>query len=83
MGHGIVQVAAQGGMQVVAVEADAAALERGLARIEKSLEKLASKEVEKGKLTAEQARAQSSQVRGRIRGSLRHEDLPVPGGRAG
>jgi 3-hydroxyacyl-CoA dehydrogenase len=62
-------------MRVVVVEADPAALEQGLGRIEKSLEKLGAKQVEKGQLSAEQARAQSSQVRGRIRGSLRQEDL--------
>ena len=37
MGHGIVQVAAQGGCDVVALEMDQAALDRGLARVDKSL----------------------------------------------
>ena len=49
MGHGIAQVAAQGGFGVVCFETEAAALERGVARIEKSLAKLADKAVEKGK----------------------------------
>jgi 3-hydroxyacyl-CoA dehydrogenase len=70
MGHGIAQVAAQGGFSVVAVEADRGALAAGLARIEKSLGKLASKKVEKGAATEEQARAEAAQVRGRIAGSL-------------
>jgi len=70
MGHGIAQVAAQGGCQVVVVEADQAALDRGIGRIEKSLEKLGAKAVAKGKATEEQARAQAAEVRGRISGSL-------------
>jgi 3-hydroxyacyl-CoA dehydrogenase len=44
MGHGIVQVAAQAGCQVTVVEADAGALQKGLARIKKSLAKLVEKE---------------------------------------
>jgi 3-hydroxybutyryl-CoA dehydrogenase len=50
MGHGIAQVAAQSGYAVVLVDAAPQALERGVAQIGKSLDKL----VEKGKLTAEQ-----------------------------
>ena len=41
MGHGIVQVAAQGGCQVVVLEAEQKFLDSGLARIDKSLAKLA------------------------------------------
>jgi 3-hydroxyacyl-CoA dehydrogenase len=70
MGHGIAQVAAQGGCQVVVVEADRAALERGIGRIEQSLEKLAQKAIAKDKLPEDQARARSAAVRGRISGSL-------------
>ncbi len=70
MGHGIVQVAAQGGCDVVAVEADQAALDRGLGRIEKSLAKLAAKQVEKGKLAEDAAEAFVKETRGRITGSL-------------
>lgn len=69
MGHGIVQVAAQGGFDVVAFEADQKALERGLGRIEKSLGKLAAKAVEKGKATQEQADANATATRARITGS--------------
>jgi len=50
MGHGIAQVAAQSGYGVVLVDAAPQALERGVAQIGKSLDKL----VTKGKLTAEQ-----------------------------
>jgi 3-hydroxybutyryl-CoA dehydrogenase len=50
MGHGIAQVAAQSGYDVVLVDVAPQALERGVAQIGKSLEKL----VGKGKLTPEQ-----------------------------
>jgi 3-hydroxyacyl-CoA dehydrogenase len=74
MGHGIAQVAAQGGFDVVVVETEAKFLESGLARIDKSLAKLAEKAVEKGK-PAEQAKAESAAIRARIRGSLDRKDL--------
>jgi len=66
MGHGIVQVAAQGGLSVVALESDRTALDKGLARIEASLGKLAQKAVEKGTQSAEQARAWAGATRERI-----------------
>jgi 3-hydroxybutyryl-CoA dehydrogenase len=50
MGHGIAQVAAQSGYDVILADAAPQALERGVAQIGKSLEKL----VGKGKLTPEQ-----------------------------
>ncbi|MGB0333033.1 MAG: 3-hydroxyacyl-CoA dehydrogenase NAD-binding domain-containing protein, partial [Planctomycetota bacterium] len=50
MGHGIVQVAAQGGCEVIALESEQAFLDKGLARVDRSLAKLASKNVEKGKM---------------------------------
>ena len=75
MGHGIVQVAAQAGCDVVAVETSKDALDKGLARVDKSLAKLAEKEVEKGKRTAEQAQAWVKEVRGRVRGTLEMKDL--------
>jgi 3-hydroxybutyryl-CoA dehydrogenase len=50
MGHGIAQVAAQSGYEVVLVDAAPAALERGRAQIGKGLERL----VAKGKLVAEE-----------------------------
>jgi 3-hydroxyacyl-CoA dehydrogenase len=74
MGHGIAQVAAQGGFQVLAVESDAGALKKGLERIDKSLSKLAEKAVEKGK-APEQAKADAALVRGRITGTLARQDL--------
>lgn len=75
MGHGIVQVAAQGGHDVVVVEAEQGFLDKGLGRIEKSLGKLAEKAVQKGKASEDEARAQAEATRARIRGSLDKADL--------
>jgi 3-hydroxybutyryl-CoA dehydrogenase len=58
MGHGIAQVAAQSGYQVVAREIDDATLQKGIGKIEKQL----GRAVEKGKL--EQSAA--DEIRGRI-----------------
>jgi 3-hydroxyacyl-CoA dehydrogenase len=74
MGHGIVQVAAQAGFAVVAVESKQEFLDAGLARIEKSLAKLAEKAVEMGK-TPEQAKQEAAAARARIQGSLASQDL--------
>jgi 3-hydroxyacyl-CoA dehydrogenase len=74
MGHGIVQVAAQGGFQVVALETEQRFLDSGLARIDKSLAKLADKAVEKGK-APEQAKADAAVVRARISGALERKAL--------
>lgn len=70
MGHGIVQIAAQGGAQVVALETEQAFLDKGLARIEKSVKKLASKMVEKGKKSEAEAQEMVDGTLGRITGSL-------------
>jgi 3-hydroxybutyryl-CoA dehydrogenase len=67
MGHGIAQVAAQAGYQVVVREIDQDVLDRGLDRIEKQLGRAA----EKGKLE----RPEADSVRGRIRGTLDYRDL--------
>jgi 3-hydroxybutyryl-CoA dehydrogenase len=67
MGHGIAQVSAQGGYDVVLLDADAAALEKGLA----SVEKLLARAVEKGKLDAQDAAA----TRARITGTTEHAGL--------
>ena len=67
MGHGIAQVSAQAGYDVVVREADQGALDKGLGKVEKQL----AKAVEKGKL--EQADADS--VRGRITGTLDYGEL--------
>lgn len=75
MGHGIVQVAAQGGCEVVALETEQAFLDKGLARIQKSVAKLAEKQVEKGKLDDAQAKAFVEGTLARIKGSTNKADL--------
>jgi 3-hydroxybutyryl-CoA dehydrogenase len=67
MGHGITQVAAQAGYDVVVREVDQATLDRGLGRIEKQL----ARAVEKGRMEQDGADA----VRGRIQGTLDYTDL--------
>ena len=67
MGHGIAQVSAQAGCTVVVREADQGALDKGLSRIRKSLDKL----VEKQKL----AKADADAAWGRITGTLELKGL--------
>jgi 3-hydroxybutyryl-CoA dehydrogenase len=67
MGHGIAQVAAQSGYEVVLREVDDATLAKGVGKIEKQL----ARAVEKGKSNQEDADA----VRGRIRGTIDYTDL--------
>jgi 3-hydroxybutyryl-CoA dehydrogenase len=67
MGHGIAQICAQAGWDVVVRELDPGALDKGIARIEKQL----GRAVEKGKL--EQADADA--IRGRIAPTLDYSDL--------
>ncbi len=67
MGHGIAQVTAQSGYDVIVREMDERPLEKGLGRIEAQL----ARAVEKGKL--EQAAA--DEARGRIEGTLDYADL--------
>ena len=75
MGHGIVQVAAQAGFEVVALEAEQSFLDKGLGRIEKSLGKLAQKAVEKGKKTQEEAESGAKETFARITGTTNKADL--------
>jgi len=67
MGHGIAQVAAQAGYEVVLREIDETALGKGIAKIEKQL----ARAVEKGKSSQEDADA----VRGRIKGTVDYGEL--------
>ena len=67
MGHGIAQVAAQSGYEVVLREVDEATLAKGVAKIEKQL----ARAVEKGKMSQEEADG----VRGRIEGTVHYRDL--------
>ena len=74
MGHGIAQVAAQAGLDVVLVDVSAPALERGMAGIGKSLDRL----VTKGKLSADDRTACLSRITtaGDV-GTLHDADLVV------
>jgi 3-hydroxybutyryl-CoA dehydrogenase len=67
MGHGIAQVSAQAGYEVVLREVDQERLDKGLGRIDQQL----ARAVEKGRI--EQADAEG--VRARIRGTLDYGDL--------
>jgi 3-hydroxybutyryl-CoA dehydrogenase len=67
MGHGIAQISAEAGYDVVLREVDDAALQKGIGKIEKQL----ARAVEKGKATQEDADA----VRGRIQGTTDYGDL--------
>ena len=67
MGHGIAQICAQAGWDVVIREVDQETLERGLGKIEKQL----GRAVEKGKLEQSDADA----IRGRIQPTTDYADL--------
>jgi 3-hydroxybutyryl-CoA dehydrogenase len=67
MGHGIAQVAAQAGYDVVVREVDQAKLDSGLGKITKQL----SRAVEKGRMEQSQA----DEVMGRIEGTLDYGDF--------
>src|ERR687892_774721 len=67
MGHGISQICAQAGWDVVVRETDQAPLDKGMAKIEKQL----ARAVEKGKMEQSDADA----VRGRITPTLDYADL--------
>jgi 3-hydroxybutyryl-CoA dehydrogenase len=67
MGSGIAQTAAAAGFDVIVREVSDELCERGFAGIDKSL----SKFVEKGTMTAEQR----AEVRGRLKGTTKFEDL--------
>src|ERR1700724_1084674 len=71
MGNGIAHVFARSGFRVCRAEVEQAALDRGLATIEKNL----GREVRKGKLS--QADAASAQAR--IKGTLDREELAACG----
>ena len=67
MGHGIAQVAAQSGYEVVLREVDEQTLAKGIAKIDKQLVRA----VEKGKSTQEDADA----LRGRINSTIHYREL--------
>jgi 3-hydroxybutyryl-CoA dehydrogenase len=67
MGSGIAQVAAQAGCRVTVREVSGELVQKGLASIEKNLQRM----VEKGAFTA----AQAAEIRGRLHGTTKLEDL--------
>src|SRR5918996_1320741 len=67
MGHGIAQICAQTGWEVVVREADQGQLDKGMGRVEKQL----GRAVEKGKVEQSDADA----ARGRITPTLDYSDL--------
>jgi 3-hydroxybutyryl-CoA dehydrogenase len=67
MGHGIAQVAAQSGYEVVLREVDDATLQKGIGKIEKQL----ARAVEKGKASLQDSDA----IRARIHGTIDYGDL--------
>ena len=69
MGHGIAQVSAQAGYDVVLREVDQERLDKGIGRIQKQL----SRAVEKEKITQEDADAQLEEILGRITGTTEYD----------
>ncbi|HUE09682.1 MAG TPA: 3-hydroxybutyryl-CoA dehydrogenase [Steroidobacteraceae bacterium] len=67
MGNGIAQVSAAAGLEVLMVDVSEAALDRGLASLSSSLDRL----VKKGKLDS----AERALLRSRIRGSIQYAEL--------
>lgn len=75
MGHGVAQIVAQAGFDVVAVESNQQLLDAGLKRINDSLEKIIAKEVAKGKHSEAQGKDIISNVISKIKPSLALGDL--------
>jgi 3-hydroxybutyryl-CoA dehydrogenase len=71
MGSGIAQVAATAGFEVTVLEVEQKFLDKGFAGIENSLAKFAERPPEKGGITAQQ----KDQIRARLNGTTRKEDL--------
>jgi len=75
MGHGIAQVSAQAGFKVVAIETSPEFLERGMNRIDGSLDKVFARDVKKGNISADEAKAQKATVMARITKSTNIADI--------
>ena len=71
MGSGIAQVAAQAGYDVTVLEAEQKALDKGFAGIDASLAKFVERGREKGGITAQQ----KDEIRVRLKGTQKKEDL--------
>ena len=70
MGHGIAQIAAEKGFEVLAVESEARFLESGMSRIETSVKKLSEKAVKKGKMSEADANSHVASTLSRISPTL-------------
>jgi 3-hydroxyacyl-CoA dehydrogenase len=66
MGHGVAQVSAMAGYEVVGIESNDAALTAGVSRIHESLGKVLGKDVKKGKMTEAEANTKKSEVLDRM-----------------
>src|SRR3989454_6109991 len=71
MGSGIAQVAATAGFDVTVLEVEQKYLDKGFAGIDKSLAKFVERPPEKGGITARQ----KDEIRARLKGTTRREDL--------
>lgn len=71
MGSGIAQVAAQAGYDVTVLEAEQKALDKGFAGIDASLAKFVERGPEKGGITA----PEKDQIRARLKGTQKRDDL--------
>jgi 3-hydroxybutyryl-CoA dehydrogenase len=71
MGSGIAQVAAQAGYGVTVLEAEQKALDKGFSGIDASLGKFVERGPEKGGITAQQ----KDEIRARLKGTQKKEDL--------
>jgi len=71
MGSGIAQVAAQAGYDVTVLEAEQKALDKGFAGIDASLAKFVERGPEKGGITA----PQKDEIRARLKGTQKKEEL--------
>ena len=66
MGHGVAQISAQSGFEVVGVESTEEACARGKSLIDTSLSKVQARKVKKGLSTQEEADAEAAEILGRL-----------------
>jgi 3-hydroxybutyryl-CoA dehydrogenase len=74
MGHGVAQITAAAGYQVVAIENNDAALSVGMKRIEDSLSKVISKDVKKGIHTEAKGKETYNEIMSRIKPTTKISD---------
>jgi 3-hydroxyacyl-CoA dehydrogenase len=67
MGHGVAQVTAQAGYEIIGIESSSSALDMGSQRIEQSLKKMIAKDVKQKKITEEEGTQTFGEVMKRIR----------------